>query len=115
MFVRIRVPIGDPHPSLLISEQALGSDQGQKFVYVVNGRNEVTYRRVEIGMLQDGLRVIQKGLAANERVVVRGLQRIRPGIKIEPKMAAEMSAQAGPSPAPAAAKPKPAANGRPSS
>ena len=115
LFVRIRVPIGDPHPSLLISEQALGSDQGQKFVYVVNPKNEVTYRRVETGMLQDGLRVIEKGLAANERVVLSGLQRIRPGIKIEPKMAAEMSAQAGPSPAPSLTKPKTAADGRPSS
>jgi RND family efflux transporter MFP subunit len=115
MFVRIRVPIGDPHPSLLISEQALGSDQGQKFVYVVNKQNEVSYRRVEVGMLQDGLRVIQKGLAAGERVVVSGLQRIRPGIKIEPKMAAEMSAQAGPSVLPSATKPKPVADGRPSS
>lgn len=115
LFVRIRVPIGDPHPSLLISEQALGSDQGQNFVYVVNPKNEVTYRRVETGMLQDGLRVIEKGLAANERVVLSGLQRIRPGIKIEPKMAAEMSAQAGPSPAPSLTKPKTAADGRPSS
>jgi RND family efflux transporter MFP subunit len=115
MFVRIRVPIGDPHPSLLISEQALGSDQGQKFVYVVNKQNEVSYRRVEVGMLQDGLRVIQKGLAAGERVVVSGLQRIRPGIKIEPKMAAEMSAQAGPSGVPSTTKPKPVADGRPSS
>jgi RND family efflux transporter MFP subunit len=115
MFVRIRVPIGDPHSSLLITEQALGSDQGQKFVYVVNSKNEVAYRRVEVGMLQDGLRVIQKGLAAGERVVVSGLQRIRPGIKIEPKMAAEMSAQAGPAKSRSAAKPKPSADGRPSS
>jgi RND family efflux transporter MFP subunit len=115
MFVRIRVPIGDPHSSLLISEQALGSDQGQKFVYVVNSKNEVTYRRVEIGILQDGLRVVQKGLAAGERVVLTGLQRIRPGIKIAPKMAAEMSAQAGPAPSPPGTKPKPAADGRPSS
>ncbi len=115
MFVKIRVPIGDPHSALLISEQALGSDQGQKFVYVVNNKNEVTYRRVETDILQDGLRVIQKGLVAGERVVVSGLQRIRPGIKVEPKMAAELSAQAGPSAAPSAAKPKPVADSRPSS
>jgi RND family efflux transporter MFP subunit len=115
MFVRIRVPIGDPHQSLLISEQALGSDQANKFVYVVNQKNEVTYRRVEVGSLQDGLRVIEKGLAANERVVVSGLQRIRPGIKIQPKMAAEMSAQAGPATTPSTTKPKPVAESRPSS
>jgi multidrug efflux system membrane fusion protein len=115
MFVRIRVPIGDPHSSLLVSEQALGSDQGQKYVYVINNKNEVTYRRVEVGALQDGLRVIEKGLAARERVVVSGLQRIRPGIKIVPKMAAELSARATPSTPPLVTQPKPAAGGRPSS
>ncbi len=115
MFVRIRVPIGTPHSSLLISEQALGSDQGQKFVYVVNNRNEVTYRRVEVGALQDGLRVIEKGLAAGERVVVSGLQRIRPGIKIVPKMAGELPAPAAPSTPPLVTRPKPASGGRPSS
>ena len=41
LFVRIRLPIGKPHPALLIAEQALGTDQGQKFVYVVNDKNEV--------------------------------------------------------------------------
>ena len=46
MFVRIRVPIGDPHPSMLVSERALGSDQGQKFMYVLNDKDEVTYRDV---------------------------------------------------------------------
>ena len=61
MFVRIRVPIGEPHPSLLVSERALGSDQGQKFLYVVNDKRG-DYRQVEVGGSQRRLRVIEKGL-----------------------------------------------------
>ncbi|MEI8371363.1 MAG: efflux RND transporter periplasmic adaptor subunit [Planctomycetota bacterium] len=85
MFVRIRVPIGDPHQSLLVSERALGSDQGQKFLYVLNDKDEVAYRRVEVGALNDGLRVIQSGLKAGERVILSGLQRVRPGMKVNAK------------------------------
>jgi RND family efflux transporter MFP subunit len=93
LFARIRLPIGKSHSALLISEQALGSDQGQKFVYVVNDKNEVVYRQVKVAALQDGgFRAIEDGLAAGERVVVAGLQRIRPGVKVRPKMAAEMAA-----------------------
>jgi multidrug efflux pump subunit AcrA (membrane-fusion protein) len=90
MFVRIKLPIGTPHPAVLISEQALGSDQGQRFLYVVkpdendrddkgNPKDKSKQRRVEVGSLQDGYRVISKGLAEGERVVVSGLQRIRDG------------------------------------
>jgi hypothetical protein len=69
----------------LIAEKALGSDQGQRFVYVVNDENEIVYRKVQIGALHEGLRVIEEGLAKGERVVVNGLQRVRPGVKVEPK------------------------------
>ena len=63
MFVRIRLPIGQPHPALLVIDRAIGSDQGLKFVYVVDAENKVEYRRVETGSLEsDGLRVITKGL-----------------------------------------------------
>jgi RND family efflux transporter MFP subunit len=88
LFARIRLPIGGPHSSLAISEQAIGSDQDQKYVYVVNDKNEVEYRRVKVGMaLPDGLRAIEDGLKEGDRVVVAGLQRIKPGIKVEPKLA----------------------------
>lgn len=85
MFARIRVPIGEPHRALLISEEALGSDQGQRFLYVVDDKNEVGYRRVQVGSLQGKLRVIKSGLAEGDRVVLEGLQRVRPGIKVQPK------------------------------
>ncbi|MBV8558120.1 MAG: efflux RND transporter periplasmic adaptor subunit [Planctomycetaceae bacterium] len=85
LFMRVRLPIGTPHPSILIDEQALGTDQGKKFLYVVNDRNEVVYRPVKIGSLNEGKRVIEEGLAPGEWVIVSGLQRVRPGVKVEPK------------------------------
>jgi len=81
MFVRVRLPIGDAHKAVLIAEQAMKPDQGQMFVYVVHDNDEVEYRRVKIGMLQHGLRVVESGLAGDERIVVNGLQRIRPDTK----------------------------------
>jgi RND family efflux transporter MFP subunit len=85
-YVRMRLPIGEPFKALLISEQALGTNQGQKFVYVVDDANKVTDRRVTVGRLHDGLRVITDGLKPGEKVVVSGLQRVRPGIQVNPKL-----------------------------
>ena len=70
--------MGDSHPALLVSEQALGRDQAQKFVYVVNSEEKVEYRRVKVGRLYDGLREITEGLSSKDRVIVSGLQRVRP-------------------------------------
>ena len=67
-------------------EQALGTDQGQKFLYVLTAEDEIVYRPVEVGKVHDRQRVIDQGLAAGERVVVTGLQRVRPGIKVKPTM-----------------------------
>jgi RND family efflux transporter MFP subunit len=85
LFARIRVPVGDAHQALLVSERALGSDQGQKFLYVVGADNKALYRHVEVGALRDGLQVITRGLESGERVVLSGLQRIRSGDKVTPK------------------------------
>src|SRR5439155_22328160 len=85
MFVRIRTPIGTPHKARLIAEQALSTDQGQKFVYVVAPENEVAVRYVRVGSLHGGLRVIEQGLKPDEKVIVSGLQQIRPRAKVEPK------------------------------
>jgi len=82
MFVRVQVPIGAPRKALLIREEALGTDQGQRFVYVVNGEDQIEYRRVKVGPARENLRVIESGLERQERVVVTGLQRVRPGAKV---------------------------------
>ncbi len=86
MFVRIRLPIGKPHPALLVIDRAVASDQGLKFVYVVDAEKKVQYRRVTTGMLQeDGLRVILDGIKADDWIVVGGLQQIRPRLLVAPE------------------------------
>jgi len=86
LFVKIRVLIGSPHEALLVSERALGTDQGLKYIYVVNDKNEVVRREVTVGQEHGGLRVIENGLKANERVIVSGLQRVQPGATVTPKL-----------------------------
>jgi RND family efflux transporter MFP subunit len=85
-FSRVHVPIGLPHQALLISDRALDTDQGQKIVYVVNEKNEVVSRPVRLGALHDGLREITDGVKAGERVIVKGLQLVRPGLTVEPAL-----------------------------
>jgi membrane fusion protein, multidrug efflux system len=89
MFARVRLPIGQPYKALLVAERAIGSDQGLKFVYVVNARSEIEYHRVEIGALEsEGLRVITNGLTTNDQVVVSGLRQIHSGVKVQPEVVA---------------------------
>lgn len=85
LFVRIRLPIGEPHDSLVVPEEALGTDQGRKFVYVVDDQNTAQYRPVTVGAEYGvGLREVVEGLKPGERVVVTGLQRVRPGNPVTP-------------------------------
>jgi membrane fusion protein, multidrug efflux system len=84
MFVRIHLPIGQEHPALLVIDRAIGSDQGLKYVYVIDGQNNAEYRRVTTGPLQsDGLRVIADGLNRGDRVAVGALQQIRPNTRVQ--------------------------------
>ncbi|WP_435006675.1 efflux RND transporter periplasmic adaptor subunit [Tundrisphaera lichenicola] len=86
LFVRVKLSIGSPHPALLVPEAAVGSDQGRTFVYVVDDQDEVVYKPVRAGQVFEGKRSILQGLEADERVIVAGLQRVRPGSKVSPKM-----------------------------
>src|SRR5258708_32077978 len=85
LFARIRVPLGDPHPVLLVTDRAIGTDQGQKFVYVVDSKNEVVFRAVKLGSVYNGLRVIAEGLSSSDSIIIDGLQRVRPGSSVTPK------------------------------
>jgi RND family efflux transporter MFP subunit len=78
MFVRLRVPVGPKESALMIPEESLGSDQGQRYVYLINGKDEIEYRRVDVGWVTEGRRVIRSGLKQTDRIVVTGLQRVRP-------------------------------------
>ncbi|MCC7421015.1 MAG: efflux RND transporter periplasmic adaptor subunit [Planctomycetaceae bacterium] len=86
LFVRVRLPIGGPVKSLLITEEALSTDQGQKFVYVVKPDKMVEYRRIKVGRIHDGLRVVLDGLTTGEQIIHSGLQRARPGNPVAPKV-----------------------------
>jgi RND family efflux transporter MFP subunit len=85
-FARVRVPLGFPHKTLLVTERALDTDQGQKVIYVVDKDKRVASRPVRLGALHDGRREITDGLKPGERVIVNGLQQVRPGITVEPKL-----------------------------
>jgi multidrug efflux system membrane fusion protein len=84
-FARIRIPGSGKYPALLIPDRALGSDQAQKFLYVVNAEKKVEFRPVKIGPLVDGLRVVKEGLKPGEAVIVEGLLRVRPGVVVDAK------------------------------
>ena len=92
-FARIRMGQAGKSTALLINERAVGTDQSKKFVMVVGADNKAAYREVTLGASVNGLRVVKDGLAANERIVVNGLQRIRPGVLVDPQPV-EMSAKA---------------------
>src|SRR5579884_311870 len=112
MFARIHLPIGQPHDALLVIERAIGSDQGLKFVYVLDGDNKVQYRRVTVGSLQeDGLRVVE-GINSDDRVVVGSLPQIRPNMVVEPEEIAMPTMDGGQAPSPVPQRPQPPPPGR---
>lgn len=88
LFVRVRTPFGVPHRALLVTDRAIGTDQRQKYLLTVNKGDVVEYRRVKVGRLLDGMRVIESGLNPDDLVIVNGLQRARPGSTVQPKTAA---------------------------
>lgn len=95
LYVRVRVPFGKPHQTLLVSERALGTNLQQKFLLTVNENNEVEHRDVQIGALHDGLRVIESGIRPGDRVIVKGLQRARPGAVVIPQSGEQAIASSG--------------------
>jgi RND family efflux transporter MFP subunit len=84
LYVRLQLRTDSARPRALIDDRAVGTDLGNKFVYVLDKDQKVEYRRVTTGPLLDGLRVIEDGLDANDVVVVNGLQHVRPGVQVNP-------------------------------
>jgi multidrug efflux system membrane fusion protein len=85
-FARVRMGQTQTETALLVNERAVGTDQDKKFVMVVGKDNTVAYREVTLGASVNGLRVVSKGLVAGEKLVVNGLQRVRPGALIAPQL-----------------------------
>lgn len=98
LFARMRVPASPPYEAPQVNDRAIGTDQSQKFLLVVNDKNEVEYRPVTLGPVIGGLRVIRDGVKPGEWVVIDGLQRARPGAKVTPQRS-EMPGAGGPPPA----------------
>lgn len=107
--VKVRIPIGEPYRAVLVPESAVGDDQGQKFLLVVDAQDQVERRPVELGKLEGRLRVITKGIAPEERIMIRGLQLVRPGMKVVPKEVTETPAAEKPAAVEKPAADKPAA------
>ena len=101
MFARVRVPASPPAEALLVPDVAVGTEQARKFVLTVNAENTVAPKYVTLGpVTKDGLRVIKDGLVPDDRVIVNGLMRARPGQKVTPQeQGAAPAAAGGPPPA----------------
>lgn len=97
-FARVRVPSGPPHDVLAIDEKAVGADQAQKVVLVVDEKNIVQPRPVEVGPVINGMRVIRAGLNETDKVIVNGQARVRPGMPVKPMTVEEAKAAAAAQP-----------------
>ena len=84
LFVRVRLITSPPHKALLVSDRAIGSDQGPKYVLVVNDQNVVEHRVVTTGLEYDGMRIVSGGLKPEDWVITSGLQRVQPGMTVKP-------------------------------
>jgi hypothetical protein len=86
MFGRVRVPGSAPYETLLVPDVAVGTEQVRKYVLVVNKDSVATQKFVTLGpVIDNNMRIIKDGLAADDRVIVSGLMRARPGSKVTPK------------------------------
>jgi hypothetical protein len=79
----------------MIPEEAITADQDRKYVYVINDKDQIEHRQIKIGKIRNGLRAIIDGLKGDERVVVKGVQRVRPGVTVVAKLATPPTPPAG--------------------
>jgi multidrug efflux system membrane fusion protein len=84
-YATLRLGQTRPQKAVLVAERAVGTDQSKKFVMVVGDDNKAAYREVSLGAATDGLRIVTSGLKPQERIVVDGLQRVRPGTLVAPQ------------------------------
>lgn len=85
LFARVRIHGGSPHPALLIPGRAVATDQDQKYVWVVQPDGGVDYRKITLGSQFGSFRVVSQGLAPSDNVVVDGIAKLRPGVKVKPE------------------------------
>lgn len=118
LYVRVKLVGSANYVASLINDAAIGTDLGKKFVLVLDKDNKVAYRAIEMGPKLEGLRIVRSGLAQGEKIVVNGLQRVRPGMPVDPQLVpmadektlADFSTSAGPNQVAAKLAAEPAAN-----
>jgi RND family efflux transporter MFP subunit len=98
LFARVRLAGGEQRRATLVQDQAVGTDQDRKFVLVLKPDSTVEYRSITLGRTIDGLRVVESGLRPGENVVINGLLRVRPGMKVAATRAEMLAAAPAPSP-----------------
>jgi RND family efflux transporter MFP subunit len=96
LYARVRLTLDDPRNHLLVPERAIGVDQGQRFVYVVDEKNAVQYRKVSVGQVYEGKQVILEGIKPADRVIVEGTLSVRPGQTVQPAEFVAMTSKAQP-------------------
>ncbi|MBR7654430.1 efflux RND transporter periplasmic adaptor subunit [Brucella oryzae] len=93
LFVRVKLVTAEPAQTVLINEQAIGVDQGRRYVLVLGAGNKAEYRPIELGPMIDGLRVVSAGLKSSEKIIIKGL--VRPGMEVKPQIVPMLSGQQG--------------------
>ncbi len=97
MFLRVQIPTSPPFDAVLITDDAVASDQGQKYVYVIGADNKAQRRNVTLGQVNEGLRIVREGLKPDESVVINGIIRVKPGMVVKAEQGT-MTAQNAPAP-----------------
>src|SRR6201999_4058468 len=85
LFARVQLLGSGEYSAILIEDRAVNTDQSQKYVLVLGANNQIEYRKVKLGRVIDGLRVVREGLKAGDVIVVNGAQRVHPGITVTPQ------------------------------
>lgn len=101
LFARVQLLGSSEYSAILIDDRAVNTDQNQKYVLLLGANNTVEYRRVKLGRLIDGLRIVREGLKAGDVIIVNGAQRVHPGVTVTPQKAV-MGADEGAPTAPGA-------------
>lgn len=96
LFVRLQMPGRGAYQAILVEDRAIGTDLDKRFVYIVDAGGTVAARPVTLGPIVDGLRVVRSGINAGDAVIVNGLQRVRPGAKVQVQRAAATGESAQP-------------------
>lgn len=106
LFARVQLLGSAEYSAILIDDRAVNTDQNQKYVLILGPNNQIEYRRIKLGRMIDGLRIVREGLKAGEVIVVSGAQRVHPGITVAPQKVAMASDDVAPGANSSPAQPK---------